>query len=83
LAGLDVSDYLHKQSGGRIGGHVPSASDWHKGNVPGYEKVTGVPQPGDVATNGTHVGIVSGKGKTISVTSRKQDPRYGTVVEND
>jgi len=70
-------------TGGRIGSHAPSASDWHKGKVTGFERVTGTPLPGDVATNGTHVGIVSGKVKTLSVTSIERNPDYGRVVEND
>ena len=36
------------------------------------------PQPGDIAADGQHVGIVSGKGKTISASIIT-----GTVVEND
>lgn len=82
--GEETSDYLAEKTGGAIGGQIPSANDWHKG-VPGYERVKTEngerPMPGDVASNGTHVGIVSGDRKTISVTSRGD--RAGHVVEND
>jgi len=47
-----------------MGGHAPSASDWHRGKVPGFEQVHGAPQKGDVASDGEHVGIVSRPGKT-------------------
>lgn len=75
--GEETSDRLHEMSGGRIGGQTPSANDWHKGNVPGYEKVEN-PRPGDVATDGVHAGIVSGEATTTSVSSKT-----GRVVEND
>ena len=68
-----------------MGGHAPSASDWANASkeIPGYQVVT-VPQPGDVASNGAHVGIVTGAGKTVSVTSREDRPEeYGHVVENN
>jgi len=66
-----------------MGGHAPSASDWHRGKVPGFEQVHGAPQKGDVATDGKHVAILSGEKNSISVTSRESDPRYGHVVKND
>jgi len=45
-------------AGGKPQGYAPSACDWHRGKVPGFEQVHGAPQPGDVATDGKHVGIV-------------------------
>lgn len=51
------------------------AVDFHEGKVPGFSRVSD-PQAGDIATDGKHVGIVSGKNKTISATE-------GKVVEND
>ena len=78
------SDTLNEQADGRIGGQPPSANDWHKDNVPGYDPVKGAPQPGDIASDGSHVGIVSGAGKTISVTTANpKAPEYGHVIEND
>ncbi len=85
--GEGASDAISEQTGGAYGGHPPSANDWFNGKVPGWEQVDGEkgerPMPGDVATNGTHVGIVSGEGKTISVTTDRTKPEtYGNVVEN-
>jgi hypothetical protein len=77
MAGPEASDWLHDTTGGRMGGHAPSASDWHRGKVPGFVRVEN-PMPGDVVSNGAHVGIVSGKGKTVSASSKT-----GHVVEND
>jgi len=80
MAGPEASDWLRETTGGRMGGHAPSASDWHKGKVPGFEQVHGAPQPGDVATDGKHVGIVSGPGRTVSVSTgrpqRRPQPCY-------
>lgn len=39
--------------------------------------------PGDVAANSTHVGIVTGERKTVSVTTVEDSPQHGQVVEND
>jgi len=64
-----------------MGGHAPSACDWHRGKVPGFEQVHGAPQKGDVAASMEHVGIVSGPRKTVSVTTI--GPNAGRVVEND
>jgi len=77
--GEDPSDRLNEMSGGRWGGNIPSAKDWGNENldIPGYRVVT-TPQPGDIASNGFHVGIVSGDGKTLSASSLS-----GRVVEND
>ena len=79
--GAENSDMLNAYTGGRMGGQPPSANDWYKGKVPGYEEVTGAPKPGDIASDGKHVAIVSGEGKTVSVTSR--GPVAGRVIEND
>lgn len=54
---------------------VYSAKEFHEGKVPGFKKVEN-PQAGDICTDGKHVGIVSGKGKTISAAEH-------SVVEND
>jgi len=49
-----------------------------------FHQVHGAPQKGDVATDGKHVGIVSGPGRTVSVSTRDSTlPDYGCVVEND
>lgn len=59
------------------------AAQWYKGECPGTtlvgEGVNGLNKawPGDIITNGVHVGIISGPKKTISAT-----PSQG-VVEND
>lgn len=86
--GAEASDRLHDMTDGRIGGQPPSANDWHRGKVPGYGMVRTrdgeTPQPGDVAASAEHVGIVSGEGKTISVTTALPDePDFGRVIEND
>jgi hypothetical protein len=83
--GEEASDKVNEMSGGKWGGNIPSAQDWHDG-VPGFERVRTEegesPLPGDVASNGRHVGIVSGTGNTVSVTTRDPDaPDYGRVVE--
>jgi len=84
MTGPQASDWLHETTGGRMGGHAPSASDWHRGKVPGFQQVHGAPQKGDVATDGKHVGIVSRPGKTVSVTTHDpKESNYGRVVEND
>jgi hypothetical protein len=51
------------------------AKEFYNGEVPGFELVK-IPQPGDICADGTHVGIVSGRNKTISATETE-------VVEND
>jgi len=67
-----------------MGGHAPSASDWHRGKVPGSQQVHGAAQKGDVATDGKHVAIVSRPGKTVSASTRDSTlPDYGCVIEND
>ena len=82
--GAEASDWLNAKTDGRIGGQPPSANDWYKGNVPGYDPMEGAPQAGDIASDGTYVGIVSGEGKTISVTTANpKAPEYGHVIEND
>jgi len=52
------------------------AIDFYEGRVPGFIRVA-VPVPGDIVSNGRHVGIVSGKNTTISASSKTN-----TVVEN-
>lgn len=56
----------------------PSAAEIYSGclGIDGFESVT-TPQPGDIASNGHHVGIVSGNETTISASAS------GEVVEND
>ena len=51
------------------------AKDFYNGKVPGFVEVKN-PQPGDICADGSHVGIVSKPGKTISAAKHK-------VVEND
>lgn len=53
------------------------AKDFYEGNVPGFVRVYN-PMPGDIVSNGRHVGIVSGKNKTISASAKTN-----TVIEND
>ena len=67
--GTDASDQLHSVSGGLIGGQPPSAEQWANQAIPGFVTVQD-PQPGDIATDGDHMGIVSGPGRTISASSR-------------
>jgi len=52
MAGPQTSDWLHETTGGRMGGHAPSASDWHRGKVPGFQQVHGAPHPRATATDG-------------------------------
>ena len=51
------------------------ARDFYNGKVPGFVQVKH-PQPGDVCSDGHHVGIVSRPGKTISASEK-------SVVENE
>lgn len=46
-------------AGRMFGGRIPDASDWGNPNsdIAGYHVVSGPPQPGDVVSNGEHVGI--------------------------
>lgn len=73
--GAEQSVKIHEASGGLFGGQHPSAEQWTK-PMPGFEIVKD-PGPGDVASDGKHVAIVSGDGTTISASSDT-----GTVVEN-
>ena len=63
---------------GFFGTKPPMAIDWYNGSrLPSGFSQTQMPTPGDVATDGGHMGIVSGDNTTISAT-----PEAG-VVEND
>ena len=63
---------------GFLGTKPPSAKGWFNGmQVPSGFSQTQMPTPGDVATDGQHMGIVSSDNTTISAT-----PGEG-VVEND
>ena len=59
--------------------YPPVAKDWEdkEKEIEGWV-VVDKPKPGDVASDGKHVGIVSGGGTTVSASSRE-----GKVVEND
>ena len=54
-----------------------SAAEIYNGGLQNFRRVK-FPEPGDIAANKVHVGIVSGKGKTISASIIT-----GKVVEND
>lgn len=54
-----------------------SAAEIYSGRLLNF-KLVKIPQPGDIAADGQHVGIVSGKWKTISASIIT-----GKVVEND
>lgn len=60
-----------------------TAEQWHKGEVPGMTCVgsgaAGLDKswPGDIVTNGHHVGIISAPQKTISASSKENK-----IVEN-
>ena len=60
----------------------PCCSDWYNKKVPGFtfigegEEGKRICQQGDIVTDGKHVGIIAGNGKTISAAHDK-------VVEND
>lgn len=76
---------------GRIdGGRIPLAKDWGdpKSQIPGYAPVDGPMQPGDVISNGDHVGIYAplpnGHPGTISAASPFHNGGVlGGVVHND
>jgi len=58
----------------------PLAADWYAGNVKQFKYIgnsNGSYNPGDIITDGKHVGIVSGTGTTISASTAKG------IVEND
>lgn len=76
VLGAEQSVTIHEATGGLLGGQYPSAEQWTK-PMKGFEIVKD-PRPGDIASNGDHVAIVSGDGTTISASSDT-----GTVVEND
>ena len=62
---------------GIFGTKPPTAKNWYVGSVPNGFMETKNPKPGDIATNGEHMGIVSGNNTTISATCDQG------VVEND
>lgn len=78
---------------GRVdGGRIPVARDWGdtKSKIAGYAPVAGSPQPGDVVSNGHHVGIHAplpgGRPGTVSAAtpSLTGDGGWdGGVVHND
>jgi hypothetical protein len=76
---------------GRIdGGRIPLAKDWGdpKSKIPGYSPVNGPLQPGDVVSNGDHVGIYAplpnGHPGTISAASPFHNGgALGGVAHND
>jgi len=58
----------------------PLAADWYAGTVKKFKYVgtsDGDYKPGDIITNGVHVGIVSGTGTSISASTTKG------IIEND
>jgi RHS repeat-associated protein len=55
-----------------------SAQNWYDSGSSGWGLVANEPSPGDVATDGTHMGIVSHAGKTISASAVS-----GRIVENN
>lgn len=69
------SSYLLASGIGRMRNF--SAKEIYRGRLLNFRRVK-KPKPGDIAANGEHVGIVSGKGKTISASIFT-----GKVVEND
>jgi hypothetical protein len=72
-------------------GRIPLAGDWGdpKGQIGGYSVVTDAPQPGDVVSDGHHVGIYlplpDGRPGTISAASpwSLHGGILGEVVHND
>lgn len=74
--GAGQSVKIREATGGLLGGQYPSAEQWTK-PMPGFEIVQG-PRPGDIASDGKHMGVVSGPGTTISASSKENK-----VVENN
>lgn len=77
---------------GRVdGGRIPITKDWGdpRSKIPGYAPVVGPPRPGDVVSDGGHVGIYSplkdGRPGTISAASPDTPGAAddGGVVHND
>jgi hypothetical protein len=72
-------------------GRIPIARDWgdRKSQIGGYAVVSGPPRPGDVVSDGDHVGIYAplpdGRPGTISAASPFTDAGapFGRVVHND
>ncbi|MBX3483182.1 hypothetical protein [Phenylobacterium sp.] len=78
-------------AGRMTGGGIPVAKDWGNpsSKIPGYMAVNDPPQPGDVISNGHHVGIYSplpnGRPGTVSAASprSRNGGQDGGVVHND
>lgn len=77
---------------GRLdGGRIPVAKDWgdSRSVIAGYRPTTDAAQPGDVVSNGHHVGIYApladgGPGTISAATPDSPDAAYlGSVVHND
>lgn len=86
----DALTGAHKQPGRIDGGRIPRAKDWGdpQSQIPGYAPITGPLQPGDVVSNGDHVGIYAplpnGAPGTISAASPFHNGGLlGGVVHND
>ena len=55
----------------------PCCKDWYNVKVPGFKLIgEGEEEPGDIVTDGKHIGIIAGNEQTISAT-------YDEIVEND
>lgn len=73
------------------GGRIPVAKDWGKpsSKIPGYSPIVDQPRPGDVVSNGKHVGIFSplpgGRPGTVSAATldSASGRPLGRVVHND
>jgi len=64
---------------GLFGSKPPTARDWYAGRIPrGFRRVF-ESKPGDIASDGVHMGIVSKIGTTISASSHLN----GVIVEDD
>ena len=70
-------------------GRIPVAKDWGEpnANIGNFAVVKGPPQPGDVISNGRHVGIYAprpdGRPGTVSAATPGHGSLFGGVVHND
>eukprot|EP01130_Rhizamoeba_saxonica_P012182 TRINITY_DN5118_c0_g1_i1.p1 TRINITY_DN5118_c0_g1~~TRINITY_DN5118_c0_g1_i1.p1 ORF type:complete len:165 (-),score=23.38 TRINITY_DN5118_c0_g1_i1:66-560(-) len=84
---LILVDFVGYMRGDYDGQRPPTCNEWYEGSVPGTQLVgQGVDGcqrcwPGDIITDGSHIGIVSGVRKVISASSRVED--HLKIVEND